>query len=163
MWRILAKEKWHDMFMLFTVNNTEVLQRFVSSFTSVHDSSLVLCVGLLHRLIKLKNNFFLDNKERIINLRAERHTYTLVYRCILCIWANTSCKNLSFSIKCIFSLHVNFSFRKFVYHLLCHYLLKKYCWLWRMQFFFFNLSQLLKTDVLKASTKRRLFMNTLAQ
>lgn len=85
---------------------------------------------------KMKNNFFLDNKERIINLRAERHTYTLVYRCILCIWANTSCKNLSFSINCIFSLHVNFSFRKFVYHLLCHYLLKKYCWLWRMQFFF---------------------------
>lgn len=58
------------MFMLFTVNNIAVLQRFVSSFTSLQDPSPVLNVSLFHRLIKLKKTFFfLDNGERKIKLR----------------------------------------------------------------------------------------------
>lgn len=57
------------MFMLFTVNNIAVLQRFVSSFTSLQDPSPVLNVSLFHGLIKLKNIFFLDNGERKIKLR----------------------------------------------------------------------------------------------
>lgn len=125
MWLILAKEKWHTMFMLFTVNNIAVLQRFVSPVTSLHDLSPVLNVSLFHRLIKLKKKicFWIMEKVKL----SWETTYSLVYRCSLC-------KNLSFSIKCIFSLHVNSSFRKFVYYLLCHDLLKKYCLVSKMHF-----------------------------